>query len=218
LPPLNSSTVRRQSDRATERQSDRATERQSNQQCPQNYPKTQDARFAFLHAPGVFERYNAFLDEFQQETDRAAAVLAAANLDNALLHVLSASIVGGKQATARLLGRDRPLGSFGSRILACYCFGLISRDEFEELERVRKIRNDFAHEQHGFSFDAPPTSTHASSMIFHKLFASGLQLDAKTPRKIFNSSVVLLALTLLLREGGISRIAEAAPLWGAHKA
>ncbi|OOG87040.1 hypothetical protein B0E41_04845 [Hydrogenophaga sp. A37] len=50
------------------------------------------------------------------------------------------------EATTQLIdGFNAPLGTFSSRIKAAYAMGLITKDQFIDLERLRKIRNEFAH-------------------------------------------------------------------------
>ncbi|MCC7596730.1 transcriptional regulator [Janthinobacterium sp. FW305-129] len=49
-------------------------------------------------------------------------------------------------ATTQLVeGFNAPLGTFSSRIKAAYSIGLITKEQFQDLEILRKIRNEFAH-------------------------------------------------------------------------
>jgi hypothetical protein len=50
-------------------------------------------------------------------------------------------------------GANAPLGTFSSRIEMSYRIGLISVKFTRDLHLVRKIRNDFAHNIHGCSFE-----------------------------------------------------------------
>ncbi|MBA3426004.1 MAG: hypothetical protein H0U04_16005 [Rubrobacter sp.] len=76
--------------------------------------------------------------------ERAAAIVAGANLEESLGEALSGFMVEG-QESERLV-RDN-LRDFGSRIRFVFSLGLISKDEFKDLDTVRKIRNHFAHEK-----------------------------------------------------------------------
>jgi hypothetical protein len=173
-------------------------------------PEDIERAFARMRSAALATHHDAFLEEFQGESDRAAAVLAGAYLDESLRRILANSVVGDPRLATRLLDGERaPLGAFGARIIACYSFGLISRDEFDDLERVRKIRNDFAHKQHGFSFSVAPASSHASQMKFYLWLKNAFPtLSTDTPRKIFDFSVVALSMALLIREGRTSKITE----------
>jgi DNA-binding MltR family transcriptional regulator len=96
--------------------------------------------------------FKDFLREFQAESDRAAAILAAAYLDDLLGRLLLASFVDDTQHCRHLVDGDRALSSFSARIPACYAFGLLSESERFDLDQVRGIRNRFAHERHGLTF------------------------------------------------------------------
>lgn len=90
----------------------------------------------------------AFLDEFNKETARGAALTAAAMLDDILEKVLKAFLIEGKSAEAILEGFNAPLGTLSARGAAAHAMGLISEREYAELEIIRKIRNEFAHSVH----------------------------------------------------------------------
>src|SRR6266545_1394404 len=94
-----------------------------------------------------------FLDEFRLESDRATAVLGAAYLDEEILQLLTQFLVDDENEVRDLLDNERPLGPFGARIRAAYCMGLIAKEEFQDLKLIEAIRNEFAHQLHGLSFD-----------------------------------------------------------------
>jgi len=94
-----------------------------------------------------------FLEEFQKESDRATAILGAAYLDEHLLQLLSTFLVDDEGEVGELLGTEKPLGTFGARIRAAYCMGLLAKEDFEDLKIIKAIRNDFAHQLHGLSFN-----------------------------------------------------------------
>jgi len=94
---------------------------------------------------------NEFLTEFQEETDRAAAVLGPAMLDQLLKDLLDSTFVSAESAK-ELTGKMMPIGTFSSRITLAYAIGLITSEEAKDLHRMREIRNRFAHRLHGLSF------------------------------------------------------------------
>jgi DNA-binding MltR family transcriptional regulator len=86
--------------------------------------------------------------ELVDASDRAAAIVGAAALDVHLERLLSAFMVDDMQEVNNLVASDNPgapLGSFSARTRACYCLGLITRTAFDDLNRIRQIRNIFAH-------------------------------------------------------------------------
>lgn len=89
--------------------------------------------------------FAAFLEEFNKETERGAALAAAAFLDDLLLRIISAFLRQTDASSDLLNGFNAPLGSLAARIAASYALGLISDDERDECDLIRKIRNEFAH-------------------------------------------------------------------------
>ena len=93
-------------------------------------------------------------DEFEKETDRAAVIVAASMLDELLRTLLVAKLVPVSSSSDELFdGSNAPLGTFSARIEIAYRTGLVSVKFARDLHLVRRIRNDFAHNIHGASFD-----------------------------------------------------------------
>ncbi|MCJ7583555.1 MAG: MltR family transcriptional regulator [Anaerolineales bacterium] len=83
--------------------------------------------------------WKKFFDELQNESPRAAVIIARAFLDSQLQDLLSKFFVDDPKIVDELLGTDRPLSSFSSRIKTAYCLGLISKNIYHDLETIRKI-------------------------------------------------------------------------------
>lgn len=103
--------------------------------------------------PEDLEYFSDFLKEFQDETDRGAALVGAALLDKQLFNLLKSLFLDKKESLELIAGGSAPLGTFSARIKACYCLGLITDIEHGEIQLVRKVRNEFAHQTHGLTFD-----------------------------------------------------------------
>ena len=94
-----------------------------------------------------------FLEELNRETDRGLPLVGAALIDDRLEETLRSFFCEGRTSSGKLLDdSNAPLGSFSSRIQACYSLGLIDDHEYTEIELIRKVRNEFAHAKHGASF------------------------------------------------------------------
>ena len=66
------------------------------------------------------------------------------------------------KATKELVeGFNAPLGTLGARTKAAYSFGLITKEQYHDIEILRKVRNQFAHNWEGVSL----TRTDIQSMI-----------------------------------------------------
>lgn len=94
-----------------------------------------------------------FGNEFESESDRGAAIIGAVLLHQRLGQRMRAFFIDDSTKVDDLLeGPLATLGSIASRIRASHCMGLVSEDEYHDLEVIRKIRNMFAHELHALSF------------------------------------------------------------------
>lgn len=101
-------------------------------------------------------RFEELFSEMFSESDRGCILIGASALDNVLSSLLQKHLGRNKHviknAMKPLLEGMGPLSSFSARIKIAYCFGLIKQWEFEDLERIRKIRNKAAHEYTAKSF------------------------------------------------------------------
>lgn len=95
-----------------------------------------------------------FVDEFKNESDRAAVILGAAQLDLHLYELLSLVLRPCTSRSDDLLDGDGPLGTFSSRITLAHRLGLIDDEFCRALNLIRRIRNAFAHELTGTSLDS----------------------------------------------------------------
>lgn len=96
--------------------------------------------------------FRSLLAEIQKESPRGQVLVASAMLDEQLARTIKARLVQSKEADKLLDGFNAPLGSFSARIVAALSLGVISPREFDDLQIIRKIRNEFAHRM-GVSFD-----------------------------------------------------------------
>ena len=131
--------------------------------------------------PKVFE--NALkIQSLYPETDRGAALIVAAVLEEQLTLILYSFLRDSKSAKILLDGFNAPIGQFSSKIHLCHALGLIEDDEYKQLEGLRKIRNKFAHSFENIDFDTqqikdlingnlielPPNSS--TRKLFHNWF------------------------------------------------
>lgn len=102
---------------------------------------------------------NHFIDSLKTESDRGVALVSAAFLDETLKRLLCAQFnsTGTKSRTFinNLFGPSRPLGSFSSRINICQAFDLIPMWMAKDLDGIREIRNEFAHNLESATFSRP---------------------------------------------------------------
>jgi DNA-binding MltR family transcriptional regulator len=112
--------------------------------------------------------------ELEGESDRAAAIVGASVVERELTDLLLAGLLEVKEARDLIEVSNAPLATFHAKIRVSYVIGLISAELFGDLERVRKVRNLFAHEHQPLSFDDARVAGHVRS--FDCLYALRIQL------------------------------------------
>lgn len=140
--------------------------------------------------------YSQFLKEFQDETDRGAALVGAVMIDDRLEHTLRGFMVESKISEELLEGAFAPLSSFSARIKMSYALGLINDYEFHNCELIRRIRNKFAHEGHGISFATQQVSAWCDSFTTDLPTVDEMTHNARSK---FINAVVLISLQLFYR-------------------
>lgn len=113
--------------------------------------------------------YKEMLAEVKTETDRSCALILAANLENRLKDLLTDFLINMSPAALKeIFEGTNPLSTFSSRITMAFSLGLLSEQEYHDLNPIRRIRNSFAHEEHGWSFKTKLVKDRCSSF---KLFS-----------------------------------------------
>ena len=97
------------------------------------------------------KEFGPFLDDLNRESERGVVLISASYLERQLKEIISALLCEGDASTRLLEGFNAPLDTLGARAAAAAALGLISGQEYRELETIRKIRNEFAHD-HRTSF------------------------------------------------------------------
>jgi DNA-binding MltR family transcriptional regulator len=92
--------------------------------------------------------------EFEKETDRGAAIFSTSLFDEALKNLLLSYFAASTSSSDELFdGPNAPLTSLSSKITLCYRLGLLSNRFVRDLNLIRKIRNEFAHNIQGCDFN-----------------------------------------------------------------
>jgi DNA-binding MltR family transcriptional regulator len=124
--------------------------------------------------PPNSEDLETLLRELSGESDRGAALIGAAYIDDSLKHVFLSRLGGDEKTKLSLLDFDGPIGSFSSRIKLAYCLGWIGTEFRSDLDTLRGIRNDFAHERAAISFSTESVRDRCKNLnalaLFEKIF------------------------------------------------
>jgi mannitol operon repressor len=92
-----------------------------------------------------YDRLRTFLHVSTDETDRGRALVAASLIEEMLEEVLRAFLLS-NVATKKLFDvANAPLSTLSAKSSASRALGLITAEEFRDIELVRRIRNAFAH-------------------------------------------------------------------------
>jgi hypothetical protein len=85
-------------------------------------------------------------NEFKHKRDRAAAILGAAFLEAHLGQLIASFLIEECDEDESLLTAEQPLGTFNARVRAAYCMGLISANEYHDLNLIMQIQYTFANQ------------------------------------------------------------------------
>ena len=123
-----------------------------------------------------------------EESDRGAVLLEASRLDDLLkdlhrTHIKSTS--GAPQKFLKsLFETHAPLSTFAARIQLGYGFGLVHRDDYLDLECLRKLRNDVAHSTSEFSFRCAEMRTRVFALTAPKRIQQTFPHFPLTPQEL----------------------------------
>jgi hypothetical protein len=142
---------------------------------------------------------DAFADIDRSE-DRAAAIVAAAFLEDHLAIALKTRLHQDEKILNDIFRSSGPLGSFSAKIDLAFLIGLCSREAHKELHTIKDIRNEFAHRGLTRDFNSQRVRDLANNLTFGKkfkmtftpaddeggdaepVFVSGEEHKSKTPR------------------------------------
>jgi hypothetical protein len=116
------------------------------------------------------------------KSDRGAALIMATALQTSLKGLVRIKLVHLTETENEgLFGRDAPLSTFSALIRIAYAFGLIDAEIRRDLDRIREIRNVFAHAFVPVTFETPEIVHACDGLIAFKnrYRASGKQSVAR---------------------------------------
>ena len=126
------------------------------------------------------------------ESDRGCALIAGSITENSLEQILRTRLIPlGKEKMDELFGFDGPLGTFSSKIKIAYAFGLIDVKIRDDLDRVREIRNTFAHSKVAVEFATPEISRACAGFV-HALPEILKEQVKGNPRQAYITTVMTL--------------------------
>lgn len=100
----------------------------------------------------VFQQNELLTKEFEESSDRSVAIVSAAFLDEVLKRLLINFFLDNDDHDKRIFTGNGFLSTFSAKINLSYRLGLISKHEYELINKIRDIRNTFAHQLSDISF------------------------------------------------------------------
>lgn len=149
-----------------------------------------------------YAEFVAFRRALTNESDRGCALFAAAYLDSALEGLFRATVLQSKKVDEELFEGTSPLATFSGRIKLAYYLGLISAEFRADLDTIRKIRNDFAHDATILGFETQSIADRCKNLGF------SYHEPAARPRAHFTTAACGLVATI---HGQTVRAKHAAP-------
>jgi len=138
------------------------------------------------HQDRVFGQINRLMHLTRDEDERGLVLSVAAFSEDCLGRLLTAHLREGKAASDLIEGFNAPLGTFSARIKAGYAIGLLSDEQYRDLEFLRKIRNEFAHNWEGCSFEKPNIKDWIAGMSASRIN----EKVAESPKEKFHSTMM----------------------------
>lgn len=102
-----------------------------------------------------FEVITSMRLSLERESDRGAVLLSVSFLEKEIDNLLRRHFVKNEKIQSNLFSGYGALATFSSKIDLSYVLGLISKQTLDDLNCIRKIRNEFAHSHFSIDFGDP---------------------------------------------------------------
>jgi DNA-binding MltR family transcriptional regulator len=117
----------------------------------------------------VFGNLNRLSQILGKLDERGLVLALAAFAEEALGDLIEAFLIPGDPAKQLLEGFNAPLGTFSARIKMAYSVGLITKRQHADLDQLRRIRNEFAHNWEPMSFNDQKITAHIRTLHFSSI-------------------------------------------------
>lgn len=151
-----------------------------------------------------------FLSEFNKESDRGAALNAAAVLDDWLQNILEVFFADNKSGRDLISGFNAPLGTFAAKAAAAHALGLLQDNEYQEITLIRKIRNEFGHSWKGVSFESHKVANFVNQLPW----CGPVELEEESTSRVrFNFCIAILLTDLMWRRRLVAKEKRVIKTW-----
>ena len=165
----------------------------------------EDRRPEYQEGTAEFQERSAMLDEILGQTDRAAAIVAFAYLDDTLTEVIQSHLHNfkhkGENIRRTMFQGAGPLATFSARRRLAYLLGIFGPKTYADLGRLAQIRNEFAHTRSRRTFKSQRIKNLCEALTTR----TRAKIPAKPPytkaRLEYTSAIIVLC-------GGLQAIAD----------
>jgi hypothetical protein len=91
--------------------------------------------------------------EIEEQTDRAAAIVAGSYLEDFLAAMIRSTFTQDDKVLNQFFNGMGPLATFSAKIDMAYLLHLVDEDNRKRLHQIRRIRNEFAHDFSPLKFE-----------------------------------------------------------------
>jgi hypothetical protein len=148
------------------------------------------------------EQFAALMADVSKMDGRAAALVLSAIIDNLLEYVILSRFrrLSKRRRDALFRNPTAPLVSMSAKTHVAYAMGIVGDELRSQLDRMRSIRNTFAHAMLAVSFDDPQIAAECMKLDPRRLIHEGYayQPETDSPRERF-TVVATLAASILMR-------------------
>ena len=135
------------------------------------------------------------MDQLDVMDDRAAALILAAILDNLLEMAIEVNLVAlsDQRRAALFRSSEAPLSTFSAKIAIAHALGVYGEDFRRQIDKMRTIRNAFAHAMLPISFDEPVVLEECRKLEPQRLTELEYRSENDTPKERFLATGQMLA-------------------------
>jgi len=116
------------------------------------------------------EDEDEFLREIHSYPDRVVALLGQSIIDRRLETAIKGRWRNTGNIFESLFEPSGPLGSFSARIRIGFAISLYGKEAYNDLRRINRIRNAFAHKLHAKHFNTQSIRDHANALVLPSLY------------------------------------------------
>ncbi len=137
------------------------------------------------HEDFYFREVSRMTVRLRDESDRAVALIVTSWVDDALAEMLKRRLVQDHKIIDKMFDYMGPLGTFSSRIGLAYLVGRVSKPVHDNLETIRKIRNEFAHTRDDLQFSTQSICDHCRNLYLKDFRRAEGAFPEFVPRNAF---------------------------------